>query len=178
MRRGYPTVVSILYMTVACQYTHCDWRIQHTTHPTVSTGIWPNGPVGPNPLPAAIVLLLKCANFWVANSLYLTIRINKRITSPPPPPPTYEFLVIWPNFDKEIEHPCCMKWVSGCVGLIRKTCEEFFFFFPFSFISPFIFPSVYFLVYILFLCTEYFYVLRTSMGLQGVNSLVVSFKAV
>jgi len=31
-------------------------------------------------LPAAFVLLLKYANFLVADSLYLTIRINKIIT--------------------------------------------------------------------------------------------------
>jgi hypothetical protein len=55
-------------------------------------------------LPAAFVLLLKCANFLVANSLYLTILINKRITCPPPP-----FLIIWPTVDKESERPCYMK---------------------------------------------------------------------
>lgn len=27
------------YMTVACQYAQCDWRMQHTTHLTVSAGI-------------------------------------------------------------------------------------------------------------------------------------------
>ena len=82
MRRGYPTVVDLLYMTVACQYLHCNWRKQHLTHPTVTTDIpftkvaVAYGPVGPNPLPAAFVLLLKRANFWIADGLYRTVRIS------------------------------------------------------------------------------------------------------